>query len=167
MQYIRQHTDIPVPAVYCDLEDDEAYYLITEYINGVNMADLGKTQKDTVRAKLQRHLDTLKTLVSTRIGRLTGIDEGYLRDSKSSEYVFCHNDLSQHNVLVNPVTLKINAIVDRKYTGFFPSFFEFPLYNRVGPSVALGDEDDASKLVGFLVSQVGATFQESDAQATE
>lgn len=37
------------------------------------MADLGKTQKDTVRAKLQRHLDTLKTLVSTRIGGLTGI----------------------------------------------------------------------------------------------
>ena len=73
MQYIRQHTDIPVPAVYCDLEDDETYYLITEYINGVNMADLGKTQKDTVRAKLQRHLDTLKTLVSTRIGGLTGI----------------------------------------------------------------------------------------------
>lgn len=85
--------------------------------------------------------------------KLTNKDEGYLRDSKSSEYVFCHNDLSQHNVLVNPVTLKINAIVDWKYTGFFPSFFEFPLYNRFGPSVALEDEDDASKLVGFLVSQ--------------
>jgi hypothetical protein len=29
LQFIQQHTDIPVPTVYCHFEDDGAYYLIT------------------------------------------------------------------------------------------------------------------------------------------
>lgn len=28
---------MPVPSVYCDVEDDGAYYLTTEYIRGVGM----------------------------------------------------------------------------------------------------------------------------------
>ena len=169
MRYIRQHTDIPVPAVYCDFEDDEAYYLITEYIQGVAMADLEEAQKATVRAELQHHLNTLKALVSTRVGGPTGItippyramqltnkDEWRLRDSISNDFVFCHNDLSQYNIIVDPVTLKINAIIDWEYAGFYPSFFEWPFYHRPGPSAALeGEEDDSPKLIDFLISQVG------------
>ncbi|KAK0612292.1 hypothetical protein B0T17DRAFT_620511 [Bombardia bombarda] len=30
-------------------------------------------------------------------------------DIKKGNYVFCHNDLGQHNVIVDPETLKINA----------------------------------------------------------
>lgn len=38
LRFIRQHTDIPVPIVYCDFEEDGAYYLITEYIKGAGMS---------------------------------------------------------------------------------------------------------------------------------
>jgi tRNA A-37 threonylcarbamoyl transferase component Bud32 len=38
LRYIRQHTNIPVPTVYSDFQDDEAYYLVVEYVGGINMA---------------------------------------------------------------------------------------------------------------------------------
>lgn len=53
LRYVRQHTDIPVPAIFCDFEDDDAYYLVTEYIEGVSMSDLTESQKAVVREELE------------------------------------------------------------------------------------------------------------------
>lgn len=56
---------------------------------------------------------------------------------------------------MNPNTLKIAAIVDWEYAGFYPAYFEFPFYKRDGQSVALDDEvDDTEVLLQFLHSQV-------------
>ncbi|KAI4858806.1 kinase-like domain-containing protein [Hypoxylon rubiginosum] len=168
LRYIRQHTNIPVPAVYCDFEDDEAYYLITEYVEGVGMSELQDKQKEVVRLELEDHLATLRGLTSNQIGGPTGIvippyrvmrrteeDKWILRVSVTNDYVFCHNDLSQQNVIVDPTTLKIKAIIDWEYAGFYPPFFEWPIYNRLGPSSAMeGEADDSSELLSFLNSQV-------------
>lgn len=166
LQYIRRYTTIPVPTVYCDFEDDDAYYLITEYIEGVNMASLSEDQKAIVHKELQGYLEELKSLKSSRAGgpsgivippyrvlRLTETDHWYLRPSDQEDYVFCHNDLSQHNIIVDPNTLKINAIIDWEYAGFYPPYFEWPFYNRVGPSCAIkGEHDDSLSLLDFLKS---------------
>ncbi len=169
LRFISRHTGIPVPLLFCDFEDDDAYYLITQYIEGVSMADLPDHQKDVVVAELEGHLAQLKTLKSTRMGGPTGIvippyrvlceterdDWSRLLSSQHPEYVFCHNDCSQHNVIVNPDTLKIAAIVDWEYAGFYPAHFEFPFYKRKGPSVALGEEeDDTYTLLEFLNSRL-------------
>ena len=66
--FIREHTDIPVPTVYCHFEDDEAYYLIVEHVEGESMADLTEPQKAIVGEELKRHLATLRTLKSNRMG---------------------------------------------------------------------------------------------------
>lgn len=169
LRYIRQHTDIPVPTVYCAFEDTDAYYLITENIKGKKMSDLQEDQKDIVRKELQRHLATLKTLKSNRMGGPTGIvippyrvvrqtetDNLHLKTSNEEEYVFCHNDLSQYNILVDPESLKINAIVDWEFAGFWPARFEFPFYNRLGPSVAIakeGEVDDSRELLAYIKSR--------------
>ncbi|KAK3294501.1 kinase-like domain-containing protein [Chaetomium fimeti] len=168
LRFINRHTEIPVPLLFCDFEDDDAYYLITQYIEGVSMADLPEHQKDVVIAELENHLARLKTLKSNRMGGPSGIvippyrvlceterDNWELRPSDHAEYVFCHNDCSQHNIIVNPTTLKIAAIVDWEYAGFYPEYFEFPFYRRKGPSVALGEEeDDTVKMLNFLNSQL-------------
>lgn len=74
-----------------------------------------------------------------------------LRPSDTSEYVFYHNDLSQHNVIVDPESLEIKAIIDWEYAGFYPLRFEFPFFHRRGLSAAIGDEvDDSSELLAFL-----------------
>lgn len=167
LRHIRHHTSIPVPTVYCDFEDDDAYYLVTEYVEGVAMSDLMEDQKAIVRAELEDHLATLKTLRSNRLGGPSGIvippyrvlqrtqrDNWHLKASGHDEYVFCHNDLSQQNVIVDPDTLKINAIIDWEYAGFYPARFEWPFYTRLGPSVAgKGEGDDSLELLEFLKSQ--------------
>ncbi|KAF4462084.1 kinase-like domain [Fusarium albosuccineum] len=161
------HTDIPVPTVYCHFEDDGAYYLITEYIEGVSMSELPEEQKAVVREELESQRAKLKTLKSCRLGGPSGLvippyrvlqrtktDDWNLRLSSHDEYVFCHNDLSQQNVIVDPDTLKIRAIIDWEYAGFFPPRFEYPFYNRLGPSSAINDEvDDSLDLLEFLHSE--------------
>jgi aminoglycoside phosphotransferase (APT) family kinase protein len=167
LHFIRQHTDIPVPTLLCHFEDSGAYYLITEYIEGVSMSELTEEDKAVVREELVSQIAKLKTLKSCRIGGPAGVvippyrvlqrsekDTWNLPPSSHDEYVFCHNDLSQQNVIVDPDTLRIRAIIDWEYSGFFPPRFEFPFYNRLGPSAAINDEiDDSLDLLQFLRSK--------------
>ena len=157
-------TNIPVPAVHCGFEDDGAYYLITEYIEGVGMNELTEDQREKVSIEVEQHLSTLHALTSDRMGGPTGLIVPPYRVTKDVEdtewipslpegqtYVFCHNDLSQNNIIVDPETLKINAIIDWEYSGFYPEIFESRFYKRFGPSVAInGEIDDASELLAFL-----------------
>ena len=46
------------------------------------------------------------------------------------DFVFCHGDLSQSNVLVNPETFQITAVIDWEYGGFFPPEHEIPYYKN-------------------------------------
>jgi hypothetical protein len=85
-------------------------------------------------------------------------DAWTLRASESEEFVFCNNNLSQQNIIVNPQSLKILAIIDWEYAGFYPEFFEGPFYKLLGPSVALdGEVDDTEKLLDFLRSRLVCT----------
>lgn len=166
LEYIKRHTDIPVPTLYACFEDDNAVIIVTEYVEGVGMNELDEQQQKIVAAELDSHLQTLRGLKSSKMGSpTTGIiippcrattktfrDEWLLKASVTDEYVFCHNDLSQQNVLVDPITLKINAIIDWEYAGFFPSWFERRFFEREGPSVALdgAEDDDSERIVEFL-----------------
>lgn len=47
-----------------------------------------------------------------------------MKPFESEELVFCCNDLSTNNVIVDPETLKVNAIIDSEYAGFYPAQFE-------------------------------------------
>jgi len=41
------------------------------------------------------------------------------REVTTEEFVLCHNDLGQHNIMVDEKNLKVNAILDWEYAGFF------------------------------------------------
>lgn len=167
LRYISEVTNIPVPKLYCDFEDNGAYYLITEYVEGVSLSDLDEDEKTVVCRELEEHLVTLHALKSQRIGgpseivippyRVTLIteeDEWSLESSENVGCVFCHNDLSQHNVVVDPSTLKVKAILDWEHASFYPEFFEFPFYKRLGPSAPLdGEPDDGPLLLEYLDQQ--------------
>jgi len=73
----------------------------------------------------------------------------------TEELSFCHNGFSQQNVIVDPETLKIKAIIDWEYTGFYPSYFDAPFFERLGPSMALkGEDDDTEKPIKFFQSNL-------------
>ena len=146
LNFIRQHTNVPVPKVLACFEDDEAIYLITECIQGVDMSELEEEQKKVVQAELETHRANIR---SSRLGGPSGIavppyraieatfrNEWKLKDGVHDQYVFCHNDLSQNNVMVDPATLEIKAILDWEYAGFWPEWFDAKYYPFVqGPQL--------------------------------
>ncbi|KAF7952275.1 uncharacterized protein EAE97_001772 [Botrytis byssoidea] len=113
----------------------------------------------------------MHNLTSRKLGGPSGIlippyrilgkieDQVWNPPTKDCAYVFCHMDLSQHNIIVDPVTLKIKAIIDFECSGFWPAQFDFPFHTRLGPSVAReGGIDDTDELLKFLTSHADATF---------
>ncbi|KAE8342496.1 kinase-like domain-containing protein [Aspergillus arachidicola] len=137
LQFIGGVSDIPVPQLYSAFEIDGSYLLFMEYVDGISMSQLSEEQKEVVNVELQQHLDTLHAIKSKTIGGPSGIvippyrvmrqsnkDLWSRLSSATCDYVFCHNDLSQQNVIVDPETLKIKAIIDWGYAGFFPAYFD-------------------------------------------
>ncbi|KAI0045348.1 kinase-like protein [Auriscalpium vulgare] len=167
IEFIRTHTAIPLPTVRAAFADRTCYYLITDLAPGVPMVDLTDDQKVTVIAEVEEHLETLRGLTSTAMGGLLGaaclpfriaqripLEEQQTMKFKESvpyELVFCHGDLSQHNIFVDEQTLKITAIIDWEYAGFYPKEFEAAFWKRPGPGVALeGEENDEERLLAIL-----------------
>ncbi|KAJ5960459.1 uncharacterized protein N7479_007609 [Penicillium vulpinum] len=128
LRFIHKNTDIPVPKLYGSFEVDGSYFLITEYVEGVSMSDLDETEKGVVKAEIFRHLETMRGVRSGRIGGPGGLklvippwralhaSEKDRERSMVSVITIC----SQHNVIVDPGTLKIAAIIDWEYGGFWP-----------------------------------------------
>ncbi|KAB8274046.1 hypothetical protein BDV30DRAFT_97873 [Aspergillus minisclerotigenes] len=94
-----------------------------EYVDGITMSQLSEEQKEVVNVELQQHLDTLHGINSKTIGGPSGIvippyrvmrqsskDVWTCLSSETWDYVFCHNDISQQNVIVDSETLKIKAL---------------------------------------------------------
>ncbi|GAM86715.1 hypothetical protein ANO11243_047340 [Dothideomycetidae sp. 11243] len=180
IRFIRENTDIPVPKVVCTFEDDESVYLITEIVPGVCMADLPEEKRLVVEKELWKHQRTMWSLRSNKIGGPSGIvilpgrvhdfreeykdrPEGFndmlkaefkdmqYRTSDKDDFVFCHNDYAQQNILVDPDTLKITGILDWEYAGFFPRWFDRPWYKRFGGANPMGYERcDKDRIFSFL-----------------
>lgn len=133
LRFLRKETNIPLPPAECTFEDDGAFYLQTQFVEGVSMRELNQDKKETVMKELEQHVVTLQSLRSDTTG-VPGesllcapqrVQSGQWKTNScwrprggKGEYVFCHNDLGQHNVIVDPDTLKINAIIDWEFGGF-------------------------------------------------
>ncbi|KAG6041480.1 hypothetical protein E4U41_004057 [Claviceps citrina] len=164
MRFIAEKTNIPVPKLYGCFEDDDAIYLITEKVEGERLADLTPEQRKAVEPEIEGYLETLRSLKSDIWGGPSGIVvppyrvmakikrmQWEMKPRASKDLVFCHNDLSAQNIIVDPETLKIKAIIDWEYAGFYPREFEGMYFRRPGPSAAIGDEhDDAADLVNIM-----------------
>ncbi|GJN79658.1 protein kinase-like protein [Purpureocillium lilacinum] len=170
LDFLRQNTDIPLPRAQCTFEDDGAFYFQSEYVEGVSMKELERQEdKEVVMRELEGHVVTLRRLRSDMPGvpgeslmcapqrvtsrRWKANSCWRPRGDSKGEYVFCHNDLGQHNVIVDPDTLRINAIIDWEFGGFWPEWFERPFWKRTGPSAVLqGEEDDVQRCRDWLMT---------------
>jgi aminoglycoside phosphotransferase len=153
-------TSIPVPALRGVFQDDGAVYLMTQYVDCTPMSEIDPVDKEVVIKELEQHIATLRSLRSKTPGipgtsvicphyRLfrgwrplsvwTWKPKPDVEDDE--DYVFCHNDLGQHNVLVDTKSLKIKAIIDWEFSGFFPRWFEAAFWKQTGSAPTIGDED--------------------------
>lgn len=171
LRFVATLTDVPVPKVLALFEDFGACFLITETVPGVEMSRLREEDKEVVNQQLRKHIATLHSLRSNILGgpggqiivprpvmRASHQDHWNLMQGNPVEgatmarYVFCHGDLSEHNVIVDPETLQVQAILDWEHAGFWPEFFEGGMYTRVGPR-ACWDGDcpvRVGRMLGFL-----------------
>ena len=167
LEYIATHTSIPVPKVLDSFELDGAYHLITKLIPGVPLDLIDAEDKPRAHQQVDAFvrdyvLPQLHALKSRHIGSLIGFvipptrvvesDSREIWPSKTSskdQYVFCHNDLSQHNIMVDPKTLQVLAILDWESSGFYPPEFEAPLWLRPYDE-RVYDAAEINRLIGFL-----------------
>ncbi|KAF8065975.1 kinase-like domain-containing protein [Lyophyllum atratum] len=146
IRYIQSNTTIPTPNIRCAFEDHGRYYIITDMVPGVPLVELPEDKKALVIKELEGYIAQMHTIKLNFMGSFLGDVILPYR-----EFVLCHNDVSQYNVMVDETTLKINAILDWEYAGYYPPEFDGAFYLRSGPSIALeGEEDDVPKLLEAL-----------------
>lgn len=171
LRFIRSKTNIPVPNVLDAYEHEGSFYLWTELVTGIEMSKLSPSDQATVMVEVEDHIRTLQNLRSQTIGGPSGIicpphhvaikfdrqQNWVSKSSSTDEFVFCHNDLSQHNIIVDPEILKIAAIIDWEYAGYWPAFFETPFFRDPRPSGAQArDLTNTARLVDFLSARMHA-----------
>ncbi|GAB7339715.1 hypothetical protein MBLNU457_6285t1 [Dothideomycetes sp. NU457] len=153
LRFVAAHTTIPVPK--CRLYDDENGLLCLEMERIKGVVELDEIQEPQERATMARQIvekelneSVLPQLRSLRRNFVGSVDPDlpmfppsrvYHSDRRSwphtssttDSYVLCHNDLAPQNILVHPETFKIVSIIDWEFAGFYPSYFEIPIWRRI------------------------------------
>ena len=148
--FIAEKTTIPVPA--CQLySKDGLLHLETKRIpDAVLLAEVDEVARPAAFASVEKEVETLvlpqlRALRRDHIGsvdsslpvfppqRVYGLDRRSWerKSSGSSCFVLCHNDLGPQNILVCPRTHQIVGIIDWEFAGYFPPWFELPLWTAM------------------------------------
>lgn len=129
-RFVREKTNFPVPEVLQACEDNGAFVLVTRRLLGVETHDLSPEHQAVVMKDVQGYIEVLQKLRSDCLGGPTGlicppergtqyfpIDQKWSASSLSAEpdSVFCHCDLSQSNIIVNPESSKVEGAIDWEY----------------------------------------------------
>jgi len=146
LNFLASNTTIPVPKVLAYNVQDSIATLVLQRIHGDTLDSFKGTEKDialknTISFLEETVLPQLQQLRSFTTGALTGVvvppygvlmqdkrEDWLVKVSESAEYVFCHNDLAQHNIMIDKETLYPVAIIDWEYSGFYPAYFEIPFW---------------------------------------
>ena len=148
LQYVRSTTTIPVPEVLDLRTANGIVYLKMSWIEGA--IELSRVPDHRIEAAVtavssQLEVEILPQLRSLRSHRMGSPDaklpiippkrfwewkENRKWPAIAGDYVFCHLDLGRQNILVDPDTYKIVAIVDWETAGFFPPQWELSFWKQ-------------------------------------
>jgi aminoglycoside phosphotransferase (APT) family kinase protein len=169
LELIATKTTIPVPKVLRFEQVWGAYQLVMERVNG---KPLDRIKDNRAKALLNAEdfinttvLPQLRSLTSCTAGALIGVVIPPVRITTRDKrarwpakvantplFSFCHNDLAQHNILINEDTLQVEAIIDWELSGYYPPEFEAPLWTRAWNEPGYHDieADKIEELICFL-----------------
>jgi aminoglycoside phosphotransferase (APT) family kinase protein len=179
IQFIRQHTSIPVPNVVAAFADFDTYYVIQEKVQGVTSVDnVPAEHMHIITTQIDGFIEQMQRLRSPRFGGPGGdvcvparfgvkdprsVAALKFRENPANSFVFCHGDLNATNILIDPETYEIKCIIDWEYAGFYPPELEGRWWTRPGPAQPIGDErNDTQELLELLF---GLATEESAAEA--
>ncbi|KAF6766907.1 Aminoglycoside phosphotransferase [Kalmanozyma brasiliensis GHG001] len=145
IDYVREHTSIPVPNIVFYLDEGDRVYLATEVVEGVTLGDI-EDPKDEFKVckQLDAYVTELETHRSSKI-RGFGVDvclpvhmhdlnnqyesEKYV-EVEGDPFVLCHGDLHPGNVIVDPETMKVKAVIDWEFAGYYPAIIDNRRYKN-------------------------------------
>lgn len=176
--FISQNTTIHVPKFLHFSFEGGVASITMEAVHGELMDDLVVTLNEEDQERLTSNvllyindtvLPQLRQLRSSTLGSVRGnIIPPYRlktrarrahypsRTSATKDYVYCHNDLAQHNIVVNPETLQVASIIDWEFSGFYPSDFEYPFWLTTrAKRTDWGNEDPAVQRLIKLIDEPG------------
>lgn len=155
LQFIHEHTTIPVPAFLGLWEENGLVHLKTGMVShGVELRSVDKSLLPTAleRVTTQLESDIIPQLQKLR-RRFIGSADSQLpvvvphilwrwKDKRiwpqvtaeTDEFVFVHTDLDRQNILVDPETFRIVCILDWETGGIFPPSWELPKWKVEGRS---------------------------------
>ncbi|KAL8784777.1 MAG: hypothetical protein Q9213_003757 [Squamulea squamosa] len=129
LHFIAENSTIPVPRVLDWSMDEHGIASLTmEALNGRVLGDI---------------TDDLSELRLKYMGQLGGVffppprmhsfeprerRAGPAIQSATEQFIYYHNDLGVHNVVIEPDSLEVKCLIDWEYSGFFPPGFEFPFW---------------------------------------
>ncbi|KAI1105842.1 hypothetical protein F4804DRAFT_330927 [Jackrogersella minutella] len=142
MQLVASQIAIPVAKVVKFGKDERgAVFLELERVDGIELSEAGeKCRKPDGKTHVAdgectecQSIAMANTglegfvLPPPRIGQNHERDVWLPKQSQGpDEYVFCHNDLSWYNIMVDPRTLKFKFIYSWEHTRYFSSSIELP-----------------------------------------
>lgn len=165
LKFILEKTTIPVPKPLRLESLDGCLALSTEWIDGVPFDDLEPEIRS--EAYLDEYVRTcvlpqLRELTSSTSGAIHGVilpprrlfdrypqRQWLPRLSEGLGYHLNHCDLSQHNFLCDRGTGKVKAVIDWEFAGFYPSYFEAPLWSKPHDEIE-DDPEEIGALLEFL-----------------
>ncbi|POR34870.1 Uncharacterized protein TPAR_04934 [Tolypocladium paradoxum] len=147
IQFIASNTNIPVPQCRLYSEGGLLHLESKRISNGVLLEDITGELRSAAAAAVDEQINSfvLPQLRSLRRNYIGSVDPSlpvfppqriYDRDrrpwdrisSATDCFVLCHNDLGPQNIFVCPHTFRIVGIIDWEFAGFFPPYFELPLW---------------------------------------
>lgn len=149
LHFIASNTSIPVPHFKLYTKDGLLHLETARITNGILLKEVGHDAKAAAIEAVEDQMQStiLPQLRSLRRNHIGSVDAGlpvfppqrvYKRDrrtwprisSTTEHFVFCHNDLGPQNIFIDPITFQVVAIIDWEFAGFFPSYFELPLWRE-------------------------------------
>jgi thiamine kinase-like enzyme len=169
IQYVASRTTIPVPDCRLYIKDELLHLETKRIINGVLLQEIEQTSRSAATAAVDRQMETfiLPQLRSLRRNHIGSVDSSipvfppqrvYDRDrrpwqrvySEADDFVLCHNDLGPQNILIHPVSFEIVGIIDWEFAGYFPQYFELPLWRGDLGGIKKMYEDANSRELEFF-----------------
>ncbi|KAF2864752.1 kinase-like domain-containing protein [Massariosphaeria phaeospora] len=160
LQYITSETSIPVPQFIDLFDHNGVLHLQTKRVRGTPLDEIDKASAPTAVKCVNAYMEStvLPQLRKLRHNTLGSVNRHLplllpskitYRDKRSSwvrhkshtqDFVFCHNDLGQHNIFVDPKTFVVTAIIDWEFAGFFPPEFENKMWWHAWDQTTKDDE---------------------------
>lgn len=160
LRILRRYTSIPIPDIICSFEDRGCVYIIMEFVENAIMALSAPDEKlpfiyeqlDDVVRQLRQLRPTTKPqniaggplILPARFENLenllTGAEYAEVEEEGPESFVLSHGDLGLQNVLVDPQTYRIKAIIDLEYASLVPRDI-VEIWRRRGANWPVVEED--------------------------